>query len=57
MAKSSKSQTGAWGNTAGKRSGMHSGSAPSPGKGKVHDAGFGYAPFAKSSPRVGGSKK
>jgi len=57
MAKSSKSQTGAWGNTAGKRSGMHSGSAPSPGKGKVHDAGFGYAPFAKSSPRVGGNKK
>lgn len=63
MAKSAKSQTGAWGNTAGKRSGMKSGMAPAPGKpggpsrGHIHDAGFSYADFAKSNPKVGGGKK
>ena len=54
MSKSAKRQTGAWGNTAGKRAGMHKGNAPNPGQGKVHDAGYTYANFAKSNPKVGG---
>ena len=33
------------------------GKAPNPGQGKVHDAGFSYAPTAKSNPRVGGKGK
>lgn len=54
MGASSKRQTYKTSNTAGKREGMHSGKAPSPPKGKVHDAGYGYGNFAKSNPKVGG---
>jgi hypothetical protein len=57
MAKSAKPMSGAWGNTAGKREGMRKGNAPAPPVAKVHDAGFGYASFAKSNPGVGGKGK
>ena len=62
MAKSSKPQSYPAKNTAGMRSGMKSGNAPAPGKpggqsrGHIHDAGFSYADFAKTNPRVGGKK-
>jgi hypothetical protein len=65
MGKSTKAQSAPWKNTAGKREGMYSGSAPAPGakgssdpsRGKVHDAGYGYASFAKSSPATHGQGK
>ena len=36
---------------------MKKGNAPNPGQGKVHDAGFSYANYAKSNPKVGGQGK
>lgn len=40
-----------------KLSGMKKGAAPNPGTSKVHDAGYTYAPMAKSNPKVGGQGK
>jgi hypothetical protein len=63
MGESSKPQSYPKGNTAGKRAGMFTGNAPAPGKpggqsrGHVHDAGYTYADYAKSNPRVGGTGK
>ena len=63
MGKSTKKMSAPWGNTAGARSGMHSGNAPAPGhpggpsRGKVHDSGFSYAAFAKSNPATFGQGK
>jgi len=63
MGKSTKPMSAPWGNTAGARSGMFKGKAPAPGRpggdsrGHVHDAGFSYAPFAKSSPATYGQGK
>ena len=60
MGKSTKKMSAPWGNTAGKRSGMHQGNAKAPGttgnssRGHIHDAGYSYAEFAKSSPKTFG---
>ncbi len=63
MGKSTKPMSAPWNNTAGKRSGMAQGKAPAPGtpngdsRGNVHDSGYSYAPFAKSSPATYGQGK
>jgi hypothetical protein len=43
-----------FGNTAGKRVGMHTGKAPHPPLPPIHNAGYTYAPFAKAEPKTFG---
>ena len=63
MGVSTKKMGSNWANTAGKRKGMGQGAAPAPGhpggssRGKVHDAGYSYAEFAKSDPATFGQGK